>query len=760
MAETPGVLPKPKDQDSLLKWALFYASLGWPVFPCAPKDKFPIVDGGLYDATTDPEQITKWWTKHPAANIGCPCGPAAGFTNSDGRQGYGSDHDAIDIEPDGIETARSRNDQATWAIYGVRTPSGGYHMYVKCRSDVKNAVKPLQGIDVRTAGGYTLLPPSFVVDEDKGYEGWYTWLREPWGDGVNLPELPEMPHWIVDAANKKASGSRASLDSLDLTEGSRNKELFRYGCRLRSEGFEHVEIEAALRSINTQRCKPPLSDKEIETLSKSASKYKPGTAARVAVEIQERTPSVEVDPESGEIKEFPLTDAGNAERLVHYYGKDLRYCAQWGRWLCWNGWKWESDDTGNAKVHQLALATVRRMQKEAVEAQDSDRRKALGEWGFKCESRSRIENMVSMASRMAGIPVVPSDLDAHPWLINLRNGVYDLKHGELFPHNQSLLLTRGITVDYDPDAKCEKWKQFLLQVLDNDADLLKYVWKATGYSLTGDCSEQCFFFLHGNTGNNGKSTFVETLLALFGDYARQTPTETLMAKMGDAGISNDIARLKDARFVAAPETEDGKRLNEGLIKRLTGGDTITARFMHQEFFEFKPQFKVWMTGNHRPEIRGTDDAIWRRVALIPFQVTIPKEDRNPHLKEELLDELPGILTWAINGYKAWRENRLGRPGSIAEAVQDYRVSQDKLGAFLDDHTEQDSNFTVKAGELYRSYSQWAKESGEYPMSLTKFGNAMRERGEGSVEISGSKFYRGRKLKDAQTKDHVYRGSSD
>jgi len=747
LADPSNSITLPSDQDSLLTWALFYAEvMGWPVFPCLTHMKAPLTENGLDDATVNPDQIRAWWKRWPGANIGCPCGSS---------ENNGADHDAVDIEPDGIETARAKGDQNKWAQYGVKTPSGGFHMFVKCRDDVRNAVKPLPGIDVRTKRGYTLLPPSFVIQEDKGYEGWYKWLKFPFPG----TELPDMPAWLVEAANRKQTGKNAALTSLDLTEGSRNQELFRYGCRLRSEGFEHVEIEAALRSVNQARCRPPIEDKEIGVIAASCARYKPGTATKVAIQIQAQTPSVEAD-EDGKIKEFPLTDAGNAERLVHWYGKDLRFCSQWGRWINWNGWKWVVDETGGARVHQLALETVRRIQKEATECTDSDRRKALGEWGFKCESKSRIDNMVSMASKMPGIPVMSSELDSHPWLLNLRNGVYDLRNSQLLMHERALLLTRGIDVDYEETALCPLWQSFLIRTLAEDADLLKFVWKAVGYSLTGDTSEQCFFFLHGNTGNNGKSTFIETLLMLFGDYARQTPTETLMAKIGDSGISNDIARLKDARLVAAPETEDGKRLNEGLVKRLTGGDTITARFMHQEFFEFKPQFKVWMTGNHRPEIRGTDDAIWRRVVLIPFQVTIPKEERNPNLKDELLEELPGILNWAIKGFKAWKNDRLGRPGAIEEAIGGYRTSQDKLGAFLEEATEQDENYRVKAGDLYRAYQNWAKVSGEYPLSLTKFGNAMRERGEGSVEISGAKFYRGRKLREETAEDRTYRGSND
>jgi putative DNA primase/helicase len=747
----------PSDQSSLLTWALFYASMGWPVFPCLSTGKEPLVPGGLYDASTDPDQIQQWWERWPSANIGCPCGPSAGFKNDEGRQGYGSDHDAIDIEPSGIPVAQAKGDQLSYGTVVVKTPSGGFHCLVSCRSDVKNAVRPVEGIDVRTAKGYTLLPPSFVVEESKGYEGWYEWRKSPWDENGNIKPLPEMPGWLIEAANKKSNGKSASLTSLNLTQGSRNSELFRYACRLRSECMEHVEIEAALRSVNQYRCSPPLSDKDIATIASQAAKYKPGQATKAVTDSAKQEPSVSVDEETGEILSFPLTDAGNAERMAHMFGKDLKYCAQWGKWLVWNGWKWEISNDGCAHVYQIALQTVRAIQEEAVQATDPDRRKALGTWGFKCEDKRKLDSMVLLCAKIKGIPVSTNQLDAHTHILNLRNGVYNLTKQKLFPHDRKLLLTRGIDVEYDKESKCPTWQSFLMVVLGESPDLLRYVWKAVGYSLDGSCSEQCFFFVHGNTGNNGKSTFIETILSLFGDYAKQTSTDTLMAKFGDPGISNDIARLKDARIVAAPETEDGRRLNEGLIKRLTGGDTITARFMHQEFFEFKPQFKVWVSGNHRPEIRGTDDAIWRRVKLIPFQVTVPAEDRDPYLKDKLTKELPGILAWAISGHQAWRQERLGAPDEIQCALGDYRESQDRIGTFLAECTTASLTERVKSSSLYSAYQNWCKRSGEFALSARKFGEAMRERGQGSKDSGGFAWYSGIELSTAETQSTVYRG---
>ena len=729
----------PSDQAALVEWAVFYSKNGWPVFPVVCKGKAPLTERGLYDASTDEKQIRAWWKRWPGANIGCPCGDPE-FTNGEGTKGRGSGHDAVDIEPAGLKTVAERGDHSEWATFRVKTPSGGYHALVATRTDVKNAVKPVEGIDIRTAGGYTLLPPSYVIEEEKGYDGWYVWQNFP-----NGTKLPDMPKWLIDAC--KAVKKTAKVDSLSFAKGARNDSLFRYGCKLKAEGLDDIEIAGALSMVNKERCVPPLDIKELSTVVGSVSKYAPGKSIQPRREIA--APALLEG-------EFPLSDAGNAERLIAWFGEDLRFVPAWGRWLHWNGWKWATDEVSNAVPYQLALRTVRRIQEQACEIEDTDKRKALAKWGFGCETKGKLEAMVTLASKNERVVVSTADLDAHHGLLNLRNGVYDLEHGELLEHNKNLLLTNGIDIEYDEEAKCPTWDKFLLRVMDERTELTNYLAKAIGYSLSGDVSEQTFFFLHGPTGNNGKSTFIETIMHLMGDYAKETPTETLMAKYGDPGISNDLARLKDARFVAAPETEDGKRLNEGLIKRLTGGDTITARFMRAEFFDFRPQFKIWITGNHRPTIKGTDDAIWRRVALVPFDVTIPESERDPELKAKLTSELPGILAWAIRGYRAWRTERLGKPAVLMMAVEDYRESEDMLGHFLLECTEKDSGMKVQASVLYGAYQAWSKRSGTRAANLTVFGEAMRSRGEGSVDHRGRKFYEGRRIIEDSWED-VYRG---
>ena len=468
-----------------------------------------------------------------------------------------------------------------------------------------------------------------------------------------------------------------------------------------------------------------------------------------------RGPGQDFDKQTGGQKRFALSDLGNAERMIDRHGDDLRYCALWGAWLVWNGRYWEKDENGGAGAVQAAIETVRSMQLEAVELVGSER-EALGKWSFSCESSSRINNMLGLAKSLKGVPITPSDIDSHDHLICCENGTFNLLTGQLEEHRREDLITRMVPAKYSPEADCPLWVEFLERIIP-DPSILRYIWKAVGYSLWGGSDEQTFFFLYGAQGANGKSTFVETLIDILGEYARQTPTDTLMVQRGQSGATNDLARLKGVRLIVAPETEDGGRLNEGLIKRLTGGDTVTARFLHQEFFDFRLQGKIWMTGNHKPQIRGTDGAIWRRVALLPFHVVIPVEERDRGLKAKLLAERDGIFSWMIDGYLAWRREGLEKPAAIVEAVDEYRTEQDSMGRFLDENVEYDKNFTVSSSDLYKRYALWSKSNGEYAVSQTRFSKDLKARG---ILVdkngAGNMVVRGMALRHDEN-DGVYRG---
>ncbi|PLS83054.1 MAG: hypothetical protein CYG60_22800, partial [Actinobacteria bacterium] len=392
------------------------------------------------------------------------------------------------------------------------------------------------------------------------------------------------------------------------------------------------------RLLNDLCCAPEYEPPEPEKPERKASDHRP-------------------DPE------FRLTDTGNAERLVARHGEDLRYVHAWSRWLVWTGKNWEADDTG--AINRRAKDTVRAIYGEAQEASDSSIRRELAGHATKCEAESRLRAMIALAQSEEGIPVRIDDLDADPWILNVRNGTIDLKTGELREHRREDLITKIAPVEYDPDAKAPTWEAFLERILPSEA-IRRFVQRIMGYSLTGDVSAQILPFLHG-LGANGKSTLVNTTLEMLGDYGQLAAPELLLSKRG--AHPTELADLKGARLVASVEIEDGRKMAESLVKQLTGGEKVKARYLHKDFFEFDPTHKVFLVANHKPEVLGTDHAIWRRVKLIPFDVTIPEEEQDPRLPEKLQAELPGILAWAVRGCLDWQRDGLAEPEEVKAATE-------------------------------------------------------------------------------------------
>ena len=294
-----------------------------------------------------------------------------------------------------------------------------------------------------------------------------------------------------------------------------------------------------------------------------------------------RPPAVNLD-------DFRATDLANSELLVRRHGGDLRYCHTWAKWLCWDGTRWAVDDSG--EVHRRAASTIRELYGAAGAIVDDERRKNIAKHAVRCEAKSRLDAMVDLAANQADLVIRPDDLDTNAMLLNVVNGTIDLATGELRPHDRGDCISKLAPVEYDPEAQCSQWLRFLHRVLDGDAKVIGFVQRAVGYSLTAKTGEQCLFLCHG-TGANGKSTLLETILHMLGDYAQTTPAETLLLKR-DNSIPNDVAALRGARFVSAIETEEGRRLAESKIKAMTGGDKIAARFMRGEYFSFEPEFKL------------------------------------------------------------------------------------------------------------------------------------------------------------------------
>ena len=426
--------------------------------------------------------------------------------------------------------------------------------------------------------------------------------------------------------------------------------------------------------------------------------------------------------------EFPLTDTGNGERVMHRHGNHLRFVTRWEKPIAFTGTHWQVDEDGAA--YRYAVETMRDLKKQAAEMPEEDRNAALKlfKHATSSESHKKLAAMIAMAAKVKGACVSPDMLDLNPWLYNVRNGTLDTRTGELRPHKRGNLITKVCPIDYDPSATCPSFQKFLDTIFECKGGLIAFVRRMIGYTITGCTGERAMFIFHGS-GANGKSTLLGVLRDLLAGYATQIPAESLMVKNNGGSIPNDLARLKGARFVSALESDEGRRLAEGLVKQLTGGeDVITARFLRAEFFDFKPEFKLYMGTNHKPEIRGTDPAIWARIKLIPFNYVVPPDQRDQSLSAKLKVELPGILNWALEGCLEWQRDGLGVPDEVVQATESYRGDMDRLGDFIAEKCTSDASLHASASTLYDTYKSWCAANNEEPFNQTKFGRKLNDRG--------------------------------
>jgi putative DNA primase/helicase len=404
----------------------------------------------------------------------------------------------------------------------------------------------------------------------------------------------------------------------------------------------------------------------------------------------------------------------------------LRYCYEFNQWLAWTGTHWSF---GPAVAERHAKDTVLSIYSEVGQLADAKEREIMHRHAVVSEQASRIAAMLSLARSEPGIAIRPDDMDRDAWLLNCTNGTVDLTTGELRPHRQADLITRCLNFGFDAEAECPRWEAFLHRIMDGNADLLGFIQRAVGYTLTGSTAERCMFILHGG-GKNGKTVFLEGMRLLLGDtYVARTPTQTLLAKRGDT-IPNDVARLRGVRLVTASETGDGNRLDEALVKDITGGDRIVARFMRGEWFEFTPHFKIYLSTNYRPRISGTDEAIWDRLRLVPFLIRIPEDERRPMetMLAEFEAELPGILNWTIRGCLDWQRYGMGEPSEVRIATTEYRDDMDVLGDFLAECCVVHPDAKVTSQDIYAEYRRWATDAGERVLPQKRFSQWMEHRG--------------------------------
>lgn len=694
----------------MVEAALKYAAAGIPVFPlhwikqdgtcscrmgamCQAKGKHPRIKNWCEEATTDEAKIKEWWDKTPSANIGIPMGEKSGLVALD-----------VDTRHKGDESLAMLMDEYEFLPETITatTGGGGKHYIFKYTDELclKNAVGFREGLDIRTQGGMIVAAPS-VHSSGNCYK---------WDDGHSPFDMQaaDMPAWLVEEIRKvgtqyvaKKTVTKAAPRQ-KIKEGSRNNHLASLAGSLRRKGVSEEGIIATLRAENAELMDPPLDDEAVVTIAKSIARYKP----------------------EDEQEEFKLTDAGNADRFVKMFGNDIRYCNTHKKWYIWNGKFWQQDE---GTIITYAIACVRNIINEANLLPDGDRRRELIKHSLRSEAAGRLKAIVDIASNYTELKITTQQMDANPWLLNCDNGTIDLRTGKLQPFCRTDYITKICSTKYDETCQIPLWESLIDKVANGKDGVKRYIQKILGYSLTGDTSEQGMFILYG-TGCNGKSTLLNIFSEMLAGYAESAKSDTFMEKKNES-VNNDIARLDGARFVTAIEMQEGKRLSEELIKSMTGGDKMVARFLYGEFFEYVPKFKVFLAVNHKPNIRDMTNSIWRRIHLVPFTNAFSERERDNQFAQKILArELPGILAWAVKGCLWWQQEGIPKPPEIENATKAYRTEMDSFSSFFDECCIEDPAGRISNKMLRSRYDEWCKDNGEYAISQRPFSQKLLERG--------------------------------
>ena len=644
-----------------------YSKLGWHTFPC--NGKFPATPKGFYDADVSGDVFNKY----KGANVAIRTGKESGVfvldvdtkPKKDGRPSVGADTlDGLIAKHGPLPTTVQAK---TW--------SGGSHYFFKMPNhDLPCRIGFLPDLDIRADGGYALLPPSTIDGKP------YAWVVEP-GNGVPIADAPG---WLLSIIDKPKPTLAADTDNpAIIIEGNRNAELTSRGGKMRAVGMTSEQIYNALCTINTSLCKPTLSNKEVRIISESVGRYVPNNI------------------------NAPLTDLWNSERFVEVHGENIRWCPTLG-WMMWNGTVWSRKGPDDPELTMLAKEFVKSLTRQA----ESTDNKRLKTHACKSESAGKLSAIVELAKSEKGMAVPATQFDKDIHLLNCANGTLDLNTEVLSPHKREDFITKSINVNYEPAAKCPTWLKFLDDIFQHDKDLIDYVQRAIGYCLSGDTREQKFFICYGN-GRNGKSTLLKHIMHVLGSsYSTGTPAETMLESNGNT--LHAIASLKAMRLVVLNEFDEGKTLSSAQVKTLTGGESVVARHLYHEQFVYTPTYKFFMTTNHKPRIKDTSLGIWRRLVLLPFDYTVPSDKINPFLDQLLAQEYPGILAWAVAGYKAWAAGGLPILERLTREAMTYQGQSDLIGQFLEEC--RDTTRPIELAEtgvvdFIRALDAWCRENG-------------------------------------------------
>ncbi len=675
-------------------------SLGYSVIPSGggDKGKAPLVNWSDYQNTApDDKQLELWQIELKPRLWGI-------VTN---------DQVAV-IDADTPDTRTKL--EAELGEPNVITPRGGAHWYIDTTGHpFKTVAGLLPGIDCRGVGGFVNIAGSK-----------YEIKRLPLpGELIPWQSLPER---ILAELNGSKPSAQVKQGK-PIPDGQRNATLTRIAGAMRRQGADHAAIETALFEINHTQCQTPLPDREVKQIAASVSRYEPAS-------------------DNGQPTHFNLTDYGNAERVAKQYGGIIRYSPERKSWLIWTGKVWEWD-LGGVRIAKLAKKAARNIYREAADELDDEQRKELIKHSIATERQVRIDAMIESLKSEPGIAVMLADLDTNHWLLNVNNGTIDLKTGVLKPHDLANMITELLPIDYDPAAVSDEWNAFLDRIFNGNTDLIAYIQRGMGYSITGDQSEQVFFFCYGS-GFNGKSTLLNACRLVMGNYATQVPPTAFMVdKTKRGGPDEAISSLKNKRLVCSTELEDGQRLSVSLVKRMTGGEPLWCEHKFERGYNFQPTHKLWLSGNHEPVITDTTNSIWYRLKKIPFIVEIPEGERQKGYAEKLAAEYaPALLAWLVKGCVEWcRAGDLIEPEAVKQAVAEYRAQQDILHDFILECCHFEKNATILTRDLWEYYKTWCSDNDIYQLGQRKFYERIREKGVMDARGTGNKpVFRGIRLR--------------
>lgn len=696
---------------SMKEWALYYAELGLAVFPLAYRNKVPAIEGGCKAATTEKSKIERWWNQNPRYNIGIATG-----NKSNGLVVIDLDVDK-NKGIDGYEVLRDWQNKhgelpETWQSI---TGRGGYHYFYKDTITHSNKVGLYEGVDIRGEGGYIVAPPSVHPNGNT-----YEWEQEP-----KEYEIAQ----VDDIVNDFFKGEKQRIDSEHKTnfkvpelipEGKRVDTIVRLIASLRTKGLDDDAIKAAVRVENEKRCNPPLKEKELEKAVFPALKrdwqvnspYYNNFNAMNENDNKYVNEVLEKLNELNAVERFPMNDRGSADLFATVFMDVSRYNPTKKDWMYYDGTRWVADQEGmRAKRNAKMLADVLVRYSATVFLPDDKRQSYIKYTAGMMNYRSR-NIMVTDAKDLNFFENM--ELDKDDFLLNCKNCVLDLSGDQpkALEHSADLLLSKLCNANYNPAATCTLWEKTVNEIMQGDAEKIKYLQKMSGRLLTGDTSEEEFYIFFGATTRNGKSTITELLLYLLGDYAITISPESLAIKANKDSrtASPDIAKLAGTRFVVASEPPRRMLFDSSLVKTLTGRDTVSARFLHENEFQFKPKFKLILNSNYLPVISDKTVFSSNRVKVVPFERHFTEKEQNKHLKEQLQQEIDGILNWCIKGLQLYRKEGLEPPVAVQNATHEYSEDSDKVGKFISECLVK-TNQNLAAKDVYEKYSQWCNDCG-------------------------------------------------